>query len=114
MNHRGIGIDIVEIARFRKLKNISQNKFIHNNFSPIEQKYCLSYKDSALHLAGTFAAKEATLKALGKNDILLSSIEIRRRSNGYAEAYLNGRKLRDIMISISHTDTIASAIAIKF
>jgi holo-[acyl-carrier-protein] synthase len=61
----GIGIDIVEIARIRQLMTRWQDRFLRRVFTETELEYALRRHDPAQHLAARFAAKEATLKALG-------------------------------------------------
>lgn len=55
-----LGIDIVYIPRFEKIVRENQKHFEQNVFCPAEWK-----GSSGEKLAGIFAAKEATLKALG-------------------------------------------------
>ncbi len=106
----GLGIDMLEIRRFKTLgKN---NRFLKNNFSKQELDYCFSFTDYATRLAGTFCAKEAVFKSLDKN-MLFSQIEVRRESNGKPTIWIGGRKEKSINVSISHTKTLAFAIAIK-
>ena len=62
---QGIGIDIVEVERFREIATDRTHRFLTNNFTAEELEYCFSFTDAATHLAGTFAAKEAAFKALG-------------------------------------------------
>lgn len=113
MKPRGLGIDILEIKRFNSLSKSRSNRFLLNNFSKKELDYCFSFKNPAPHLAGTFAAKEAVFKTLGRDDILLSLIEIRRDKNGKPEVWIKNRRQKSILLSISHTAQIAAAIAIK-
>ena len=61
----GIGIDVVEIARIRRLMERWQDRFLQRVFTEAELAYALRRHDPAQHLAARFAAKEATLKALG-------------------------------------------------
>lgn len=61
----GIGIDIVEIARVRRLALRYGTRFLARVFTPAEQQYALAHRDSAPSFAVRFAAKEAALKALG-------------------------------------------------
>ena len=113
MKPRGLGIDILEIKRFDSLNKNRGSRFLLNNYSKKEIDYCFSFKNPALHLAGTFAAKEAVFKVLGQNDILLSLIEIRRNKSGKPEVWIKGHRQKSMSVSISHTAKIAAAIAIK-
>ena len=75
-----VGIDAEDIKRFKKIKKGS--RFLSNNFTLRELNYCFSYKDFVSRLAGTFAAKEAVFKALGRGKIPLFAIEIVRDIDG--------------------------------
>ena|SRR3989344_7377881 len=113
MKPLGLGIDILETKRFDSFGKSRNSRFLLNNYSKKEIDYCFSFKNPALHLAGTFAAKEAVFKVLGQNDILLSLIEIRRNKSGKPEVWIKGHRQKSMSVSISHTAKIAAAIAIK-
>ena len=111
MKIKGIGVDIIEIQRFRSLLKRKKNPFFERVFSKIEIEYCMSYNDPAVRFAGTFAAKEAVQKTLDKA-VGLEEIEIRRDGKGKPHAWLKGRRSR-VLISISHSQETACAIAIR-
>lgn len=113
MKPQGLGIDILEIKRFNSFNKSQNNQFLLNNFNKKELDYCFSFKNPASHLAGIFAAKEAVLKTLGQNNILLSLIEIRRSKTGKPEVWIKNCYQKSILISISHTAKIVTAVAIK-
>ncbi len=113
MKVTGIGVDVADIARFRTSKMRRNERFVHNIFSKNERDYCFSYRDPAPHLAGAFAAKEAVRKVYGDEPILLADIEVRHRPSGKPEIWINGRRSRTFLISISHNSTMAIAIALK-
>ncbi len=105
-----VGIDIESVERFRTLlkkKNITALKRL---FTGREMTYCLSYRDSAPHFAGFFAAKEAASKALGVQKFPVLSLEIRHSADGAPHVWRGGRRVR-IELSITHTPTIAAAVA---
>ena len=110
---KGIGIDIVEVIRFAAFKKNPQNRFLSNTFSPRELAYCFSFKDPVPHLAGTFAAKEAVFKALGKSDMTLSALEIKRGKNGKPIVLVKGHAQKKVFVSISHTKAVAVATAFQ-
>ena len=60
----GIGIDIVEIGRFKKIKYNSKPSFYKKLFRENEINYCLKFKNSYEHFAGKFALKESVKKRL--------------------------------------------------
>jgi len=113
MKLRELGIDILEIKRFDSFGKNRNSRFLLNNYGKKELNYCFSFKNPAPHLAGVFAAKEAVFKTLGRNNILLSLIEIRRNKSGKPEVWIKGHRQKSMSVSISHTAKIAAAIAIK-
>ena len=82
MSVKGIGIDVVEVERFRILKGGKKNAFIKKIFTAQEITYCFSYKDPVPHLAGVFALKEAFSKSIGASKIFMSDIEILHGKDG--------------------------------
>jgi phosphopantetheine--protein transferase-like protein len=111
MTIRGIGIDLVHIARMREA--VTNNaQFTANTFTDAECTYCNSYADAASHYAGTFAAKEAVRKATGDISQSFRDVEIIRTPQGKPEVWAGGAPKIGIHISITHTDDIAQAIAI--
>jgi len=70
-----VGIDIVQISRFKQLPYTENKKFYHNIFKKSEICYCTKYKDPYPHFAGRFAIKEAVIKSI-KNKIKMTDIEV--------------------------------------
>lgn len=108
---KGVGIDIVEIRRFKKFTKDAGHHFLKKVFSEDELAYCFSYKAPDIHLAALFAAKEAASKALGTTAFPFIELEIRHKKNGAPEVYKDGKKL-SVKISITHTDSFAAAVAV--
>ena len=109
MAHK-VGIDVVEIGRFRH-RGASSKQFLERTFTPQELAYCAAFSDPAPHLAGFFAAKEAASKALGTKRHPFLALEIRHRKDGAPEVWQLGKKLQ-VGVSITHSDTVAAAVAI--
>lgn len=108
----GIGIDIIETARFSVYKQNRRAAFLKKVFTSKELDYCFSFSDPVTHLAGTFAAKEAVVKALKAKRVSVLDIEIRRGKDGEPIVFKKNKLHKDIPISISHTKNVACAIAI--
>lgn len=106
---KGIGIDITDIRRFKKLQR--GERFIRTTFSAGECDYCFAYREPAPHLAGIFSAKEAVRKVYGDTPIALSAIEVRHRTSGKPEIWMKDKRVKTILVSISHTATLAIAVA---
>lgn len=108
---RGIGIDLVRIARFGRVK-ISDHKKWRRVFSAAEWQYAFRAAEPKERLAAMFAAKEAGMKAAGKagaGEFL--TWEIAHREGGvpfFAKHPLTKR--RRIFASVSHEGDLAAAI----
>ncbi|MGH2730279.1 MAG: holo-ACP synthase [Actinomycetota bacterium] len=104
-----VGIDVVDIARFRSLLDRSPH-IADRFFTPDELAHCAASKDHALHLAGTFAAKEAVMKALGLVPAVAWArrIEVARSPKGGPVARVEGA---EVAVSISHDGPVAVAVA---
>lgn len=123
MDSWSIGIDIVEIDRFRKHNLKVQRKFYNRMFNDYEIFYCLKFKDPYPHFAGLFAAKEAVFKALNEfSNLGLYDIYIKHTKLGKPIVKPDFWESRDlpekeftIKVSISHTKVhaIAWAVVIK-
>lgn len=116
----GIGNDIIEVDRIRKVLQRHPDRFLKRIFTPFEQAYCFQYKDPALHFSGRFAAKEAISKALGtgfNEGVTWLDIEIRNNFKGKPEVHFSNLILErfdhpKILLSISHCQTFATAVAL--
>ena len=111
-----IGLDIVNIERFRRLSG--DTAFLSRVFTPNELYYAESKKAPYKHLAGRFALKEAFLKALGTGmaeGISWQDIEVRREPGrgpvvefkGDLNRYGSG--ITAIKASLAYTGTAALA-----
>src|SRR5580700_352304 len=119
----GIGIDIIEVARIEASHEKFGERFLNRILLPGEIAYCLSHRKPGPFLAARFAAKEAVSKAFGTGigaALGWRDIEIRRKESG--EPYvvlhegggrlLEARKARAVLVSLSHTQAHAAAVAI--
>lgn len=117
MNIEGIGTDITEVERLQLAYKRRGQAFLNKLFSEKEKRYCLKYKNSIIHFAARFAAKEAIAKAFGigfGKELSFKDIEILNNSNGKPQVKLSPilqKKLGDpdILISISHSEKYAIA-----
>lgn len=120
----GLGVDIVEIARVRRILERTPS-FRTRVFSEEERAYCDATANPEVHYATRFAAKEAVVKALGtgfSRGIGVRDIEVRRNAKGRPYVVLSGRAkqvaaeqgVRELPLSLSftHTDAVACAMAI--
>ena len=110
----GIGIDIVEIERFRK-KNYKKNKnFYKKIFSKSEIDYCLKFKDTYPHFAGKFAIKESVIKSI-PDKISFLDIKTSNSKHGPIVSIIGKlAKKYSFLASISHEKEYAIAAIISF
>ena len=113
---KGIGTDIEDIARFRKLNPQEHQNFLHKIYTQKELDYCFSKEYPARHLAVRFSGKEAIIKALNNFPITLhyQDIEILCSVEGAPRVLLNPEKAQNFTaeISLSHCQDKALAFAI--
>lgn len=113
------GVDIIEIARIRKISERYGKRFLKKIYTDGEIDYC---KGRAPQLASRFAAKEAVMKALGTGVIGIrwKDIEIIRKGGSRPLVKLHGTALnraqtmqiQQLSISLSHSDEHAIAFVI--
>ncbi|MFN6945882.1 MAG: holo-ACP synthase [Cytophagaceae bacterium] len=94
----GCGTDVVEIARIQRF--IEKNDRFKYLVYPVKEiEYCESLSSSFYSFAGRFAAKEASLKALGTgliNNMAFAEIFIENDEYGKPNIILSGAK-KDIL-----------------
>jgi holo-[acyl-carrier protein] synthase len=119
----GIGIDIIEVERIQASYERFGDRFLNRILHPSEIKYCLSHRVPGPFLAARFAAKEAISKAFGTGigaQLAWHDMEIARKESGEPFVVLHGdgskllreRGGRAVLISLSHTQVHATAVAI--
>lgn len=111
-----VGVDIVEVGRVRDALARFPKRFARRVLTDAELEYCASRRDPAPHVAARFAAKEAVIKCLGGSGSFVE-IEVARALSGAPSVVLFGGALAKagvnrILISLSHTDTLATAFAV--
>ncbi len=121
MNILGHGVDLVEVARVRSLLERHGAHAVDRLFTEAERAYCTaSSKRSYEHFAARFAAKEATLKALGTGwtgGIAWTDLEVARGPNGQPMLKVTGEAARIAdkagitawHVSLTHTGALAMA-----
>ena len=111
-----IGTDIVEVDRINKLLLRSGELFKNKVFTTREQNYCDSKSTPSIHYAGRFAAKESIIKAVKssgyKKPIPFKDIEILSSDSGAPIVYLYFKLECECKVSISHTESFATAFAL--
>jgi holo-[acyl-carrier protein] synthase len=116
----GLGVDICEIARMERA--ILRHPTLRDRvFTPEEIAYCDSKARPAESYAGRFAAREATIKALGGyRGRRWQDVSVTRHPSGAPSIKLDGNAKRradalgisDVLITFTHEKTNAVAFAI--
>jgi len=116
-----MGTDLVEVPRFR-LALERRAGLAERLFSEGERAYAGRANDPAMRLAARFAAKEAVMKALGVGlgAFKFRDVEVTKRPGGAPELALTGgaaalaakQDVRAWHLSLTHTDSMAMAIAL--
>jgi holo-[acyl-carrier protein] synthase len=117
----GMGIDLAEVPRIASMVKRWGDRFTRRVFTDGEREYALSRGNAASHLAARFAAKEATLKALGvPPGLSWHEIEVVGGGNeppllvlrGQALAAANRLGTVRMHLTLTHTADVAAAMVV--
>ncbi|MCX6968042.1 MAG: holo-ACP synthase [Verrucomicrobia bacterium] len=119
----GTGIDLVENARIAASIEKFGDRFLHRIFTANEIAYCAPKPNPVPHYAARFAAKEAISKAFGcgiGKTLGWLEMEVTNDELGAPHVVLHGagvelaaaRGVRQIHVSLTHTDAYAAANAL--
>ena len=119
----GLGCDLIGIARLRGVLERHGDRFLERILSPAERAYCLAARDPAERTAVRWAAKEATMKALGtgwSHGVTFAGIEVLHDAAGAPQLQLHaGAAQRAAVLgvtrchlSLSHADGMAMAMVV--
>jgi holo-[acyl-carrier protein] synthase len=116
----GMGIDIAEVDRVKAAIERHGEAFLRRVYTVREKEYCEKFKNKYERYAGRFAAKEATMKALGtgwSRGVRWVDVEVVRQSGGRPTISLQGEAAKvasslgveRVALSITHTAAQAFA-----
>lgn len=105
-----IGVDIVDINRFKKLDYKKNMRFYKRIFSKLEIQYCIKFKNSAQHFAGKFAVKEAVRKSSHSKIKFLDIIT--SHNNSKPKVIIKNKSEFIFQVSISHEKNTAIAVVL--
>lgn len=120
----GLGIDIIEVDRVRRLLDRFGDRALRRLLTSDEIAYCLTKAHPAQYVAVRIAAKEAAFKALACDDegirIGWTDLEVVRDVRGRPALHLHGRAaeaaarlgMRDSRLSLTHERTMAAAVVV--
>jgi holo-[acyl-carrier protein] synthase len=119
----GVGLDLIEVARFEQEAIRHGDGFLEELFSPQEIAYCQGMRRPYPFYAARFAAREALFKALGTGrdgSMSWRDVEVHRETSGKPFLVLQGeaRRVADLMgvirvhLSLTHTEEYAAATVV--
>lgn len=120
----GVGMDLVELARVRRILLRRREQALAKFLSEQERAYVESRTDPVPHIAARIAAKEAVYKALqslpGCRGVGWRDIEVWRDESGQPSVVLSGLAAEafaahgplQIHLSLTHTHLTAAAVAV--
>lgn len=117
----GIGVDVVDIARFRR--SLERTPTMRERlFTPVELAYVAAKADPVPSLAARFAAREAVMKSLGLGlgAFGFHDVWVERAASGAPSLALAGRALELSQaagvvrwhLSLTHSDLVAVAYVV--
>jgi holo-[acyl-carrier protein] synthase len=120
----GLGIDLVDVSRVRRLLDRHGDRALERLLTPDERAYCTTRAIPSVHIAARLAAKEAAFKALaGESEarrIWWTDLEVRREGDGRPTLHLHGRAsaraerlgVRSSLLSLTHERDHAAAVVL--
>src|ERR671918_1041301 len=114
MNATGVGVDLVEVARVRRMLADKGAHVFDRLLTPAEAAYCRTRAEPAEHVAVRLAAKEAVYKALQGSEMARGigwrDIEVTRAPDGRPDVRLTGLAaaraselgVKRVLLSLSH------------
>jgi holo-[acyl-carrier protein] synthase len=124
MKPMAVGIDLVAVDRVSRMLERYPERTLERLLTEGERRYCLEKAVPARHVAARIAAKEAVYKALqGTEDargIGWREIEVVHDWGGRPTVRLTGRaeqrfqlmRAEAVLLSLTHTDDLAGAMAV--
>jgi holo-[acyl-carrier protein] synthase len=118
----GIGCDLIDVERIRLVLERHGERFLHRVFTAEERAYCSTLKFPHKHYAARWAAKEAVSKTFTTgigSHLEWTSVSVYHGSRNEPLIRLDEKGaalLREVgatgvLISLSHTETHAMAVA---
>ena len=117
----GLGVDAVDVARMRRVLE-RRPGLVDRLFTADEREYAREHGDPVTRLAVRYAAKEATMKALGVGlgAFRFHDVEVIKARSGEPALSLGGRAselaaargINGWKVSITHSDLVALAVVV--
>jgi holo-[acyl-carrier protein] synthase len=118
----GLGADVIEVERIRGVLERQGERFLARVFTEEERAYCSRMAQPHKHYAARFAAKEAVSKCFTTGigaELGWRSVSVYHgprhqplvRLDEKGQALLASVGATHVMLTLSHTDTVAMAVA---
>jgi holo-[acyl-carrier protein] synthase len=119
----GLGVDVTDVARIHEICERHGERFLARVFTDEERAYCAGMAQPFKHLAARFAAKEAVSKCFATGigaELGWKSVSVYHGAKGQplvrldekGQALLRDAGATGIILSISHTGLVATAVAV--
>ncbi|MDB4885147.1 MAG: holo-(acyl-carrier-protein) synthase [Gemmatimonadetes bacterium] len=120
----GVGVDLVEVERMRRLLERKGDRALARLFTEGERAYAATHREPARQLAARAAAKEAAFKALSGNDLARAigwrELEVVSAAGRAPVLLLHGRAqqratelgVTRVHLSLTHTEAMACAFVV--
>jgi holo-[acyl-carrier protein] synthase len=113
----GVGIDLLDVERLERALE-RRPRLAERLFTDEERAYAAARARPGMHLAARFCAKEAVAKALGLAAWSFRDVEV-VATDAAPQVRLSGRAAAraaelgvTAAVSLTHTDTVAGAVAV--
>jgi holo-[acyl-carrier protein] synthase len=117
-----LGTDVIEVERIRRILERQGDRFLARVFTEEEREYCAKMAYPHKHLAARFAAKEAVSKCFTTGigaELGWRSVSVYHgprhqpfvRLDEKGRALLKDAGATDVILTLSHTDLVAVAVA---
>jgi len=110
IENMGVGIDIIDVNRFRDMPFKKKSSFYKKIFHKNEINYCLKFKDPYTHFAGKFAIKESVIKSIHTKENFSKIITDHKNKKPVVSIY--GKNDYTFSASITHEKDYAIGIVI--
>jgi len=120
----GVGLDLVDVARVKRLIASKETRALERLFTAGEVTYAMGRQEPYVHLAARIAAKEAAYKALsgspGARGIGWREMEVVSVDGGLPSLVLHGAaeircaelRVRRVWLTLSHSQMTAGAVVV--
>jgi holo-[acyl-carrier protein] synthase len=123
MEIAGLGTQVADCLRVRKLIEKHAERFLDEVYTAREQAFCRERAHATEHYAAVWAAKEAVFRSLGttwRKGTAWTDVEVLCESpvepavvvTGATRGLLEARGVRNVMLTMAHCRAFATATAI--